>query len=194
MKKLIKSLLIVLALSSPALAGVTISTTTTLVGPIPALLLQPNETLTYSITGTFTGETRIERSYDATNWIPVGISTTNHSGGTVSGTLMSGSEMGLFRWNSSTITAGAFVYYMADNDDFVTERLNNKKVPVAQTYDDSFRITGYAQSEFLRLTQTYSISTTTPTFIGQIAMDTNYDIYVASGTDNPTQWIKVGAQ
>ena len=41
---------------------------------------------------------------------------------------------------------------------------------------------------------TYAVSTQTPTVVGQLALDSNYDVYVASGNDNPTQWIKVGDQ
>lgn len=188
MKKIIGALLIIAGLSTPLIAA-TVSTTTALAGPSDALLLQKNETLTYTITGTFTGEAFIEKSVDMTNWAPVGISTTNNAGGTVTGTLYSLNKVSLFRWNGSTITAGAFIFTLADNDDFVSEQLNNKHIPVTQTYDESFRINGS-----LGLLQTYSISTSTPIFIGQIAFDTNYDVYVASGTDNPTQWIKVGGQ
>ncbi len=49
-------------------------------------------------------------------------------------------------------------------------------------------------SPFVVFSSTFGISATTPTIIGQLALDTTFDVYVASGTDNPTQWIKVGTQ
>ncbi len=141
MKKIIAALAIMLGLSAPLMA-ITISTTTAGIAPTTALLLQKNESLDWSISGTFTGVTRIEKSIDGTNFAPVGISTTNNAVSTLTGTLYSGAGIGFYRWNASTITAGSFVYSMSDNDDFVTEQLNNKNVPITQTYDDTFRING----------------------------------------------------
>jgi len=54
--------------------------------------------------------------------------------------------------------------------------------------------TSYSTQPYLILSSTYSLTTTTPTALGQLALDGSYDLYVASGTDNPTQWIKVGGQ
>lgn len=218
MKNLIKALFVVAALFSPLKAAV-ISTTTANAGPQAVISLNSNESLTYSISGTFTGTAIIESSRDMTNWRPVGISTTNNSGSTLVGTIYAGPNPNNYRWNGTTITAGSFVYTMSDNDDFVAEQLNNKKVPVTQTYDDSFRVLGditvtgsvsatggisdpdlgdaTADSltvPFIVFSSTFSIATTTPTFVGQMALDSNYDVYVASGNSSPSQWIKVGGQ
>lgn len=199
MKKALIAIVAVLGFCLPA-AAVTLSSTTAKSGPVPALHLHPDETLTYTLTGTFTGTAYIEKSFDGTNWKPVGISSTNNSGATLTGTLASGKSATLYRWNGSTIAAGSFIFTMADNDDIVEEVKNNKKVPVTQTKDDSFNVlgritsTGSLSSTFLILSSTFSIATTTPTAAGQIALDSNFDVYVSSGNQSPSQWIKVSGQ
>lgn len=211
MKKILLSSLFVFGSLLP-LKAVTVSTTTINVGPYDAIRIQKNESVGYVLNSSFTGTAFLERSYDATNWEPIGISSTNNTGGgTISGTLYAPERSTLYRWNASTITAGSFAFSLSDNDDFVTEQLNNKFIPITKTYDDSFRVEGDIIAEdlditgilsadttvstpYLVLESTYSIANTTATYVGQLALDGNYDLYIASGTDNKDQWIKIGGQ
>ena len=49
-------------------------------------------------------------------------------------------------------------------------------------------------SPYAVLTSTYNVAVATPSYVGQLALNGSYVLYVASGTSNPTQWIKVGGQ
>lgn len=193
MRKMIATLALIIGLALPSFA-VSVSTTTPLAGPFTAILLQKNETLTYSSSGTFTGTALIEKSFDGTNWRPIGISTTNNSAGDFTGLIYSLDQVSLFRWNGSTITAGSFFFSMVDNDDLVTEQLNNKHIPITQTFDDSFRVVGDHYAQTVIFSTTFDVAVDTPTSAGLLMIDSDFDVYVSCGTDDLTGWLKVGSQ
>ena len=110
---------------------------------------------------------------------------------------------GVFAFVSLAFAAYSTFTDIKVNDDLwvVDDVTVNGKVTVDETLEvtqgvtfSTVTATGYLQGNFVVLSSTYSISATTPSVVGQLALDSNYDLYVASGTDNPTQWIKVGAQ
>ena len=46
----------------------------------------------------------------------------------------------------------------------------------------------------LRLAESVNVSVATPTVAGQIVRDSTYQVYIASGTASPSQWVKIGTQ
>lgn len=139
MKKIAQTLVAVCALlvvgASSGLA-MTISSVTASIVPTPALLLQPKESLTYTLTGTFTGTAVLERSFDGTNYEIV-LSSVNNSNATKTGKVFSDDRTTYYRWRGSTITAGSFGFKLQDDDNFVSEVKNRKGDQLIQYNDES---------------------------------------------------------
>lgn len=123
-----------------ALGGISISTTQFHSGASPVLLLRAGESATYSLSGTWVGLTRLEKSLDGTNYFSVvssgALSGGGNSGGTVSGTVYADAQE-FYRFFASSWTSGGFVYALADADDAVQEFLNHKKQVALAINDDS---------------------------------------------------------
>lgn len=153
MKKNIRNLIVAAALGGlsalsafAATVSVTI-TSQTLTTPGASLYLNKNESLTYALTGTATGFILLEKSFNASNFAPTGISVTGSGPVSATGKLYSGSQSTYYRWRASTMTAGAtgtgsFVTSLYDNDDVVQEFKNNKGIPIVIISDDSTAISG----------------------------------------------------
>lgn len=131
---------IALMLLGSAAYAVTVSSTTASLTGTPPLYLHPRESLTYTVSGTFTGRTEIQKSRNLQVWEPVGISTTNNAGGTFTGVIFNDNYPGYFRFQASTITAGSFVTELRDNDDQVAQMNNRKGVPTVRFFDDTMRL------------------------------------------------------
>lgn len=136
MKRLIAFLFLVLMLSAPA-SALTISSSTAQAGPLPALLLFPEETLSYDLSGTYTGLCQLEVSRDGTNYVPLAI--TGTSSQSVTGQVRNDSRHAYVRWNVISRAAGTFVTQLRDNDDFNREEVGHKKTSVLRLFDDSVR-------------------------------------------------------
>jgi hypothetical protein len=141
MKRLLASLILLAAFAVPVHA-VTVSSASASMGGRPPLLLFPNESLTYSETGTFTGRIELQKSLDGVNFVPIGISTVNNAGGTFTGVVRNDQYQAYYRWLVSTVTAGSFVSVLYDNDDYVGQIVNLKNQPLVRMSDDTFAITG----------------------------------------------------
>lgn len=151
MKKNIRNLILALVTawifnvpSQAVIISVTI-TSQTITTPGASLLLNKNESLTYTLTGTATGQILIEKSLDGTNYSAAGVSVTGSGPVSTTGTLYSGDKNTYFRWRASTMTAGpsgSFVATIYDNDDVVQEFKNNKGVPIFIISDDKTLING----------------------------------------------------
>lgn len=91
----------------------------------------------------------------------------------------------------ASVVAVAYAAYTTFTDVRVTHDLivgNNA------TVGGTFGVTGKVSLPYAVLTSTYNVSVTTPSYVGQLALNGSYVLYVASGIANPTQWIKVGGQ
>lgn len=125
------------------------------------LVLNPNESMTYSLTGSATGQIYLEKSIDGQNFVAI-ISSTNNSGGVRRGTEYSNEMVSFYRWSASTMTgAGSFIVTLSDNDDFYDQLINNKKLPIFQLWDDTIRLlnnTGFLMSDVVPSTSTTSMS------------------------------------
>lgn len=150
--------------------AVTVSSTTPNVAILDSIFVQPNETLTYSLTGTATGTALIQVSRDGVNYEPTGVQAVGTGAVSETGTLAPGDKAAYYRWYISTITAGSFVTSLYDNDDFTAEIRNNKGQPNVQIYDDSFR---FLQRMVLSPAGTVALSSTT-----QLDMQTFKDSFV----------------
>ncbi len=139
------------------------------------ILLQPHESLSYSLGGVATGTIRIERTETGENWTPIsGVSFTGAGLVSQSGTLASGDRSAYYRWKATTMTAGGFVATIADNDDFVSESKNRKGKSTFQLYDETVRI--YANENVYGLllsTLTTSGNSTGKTIQAYLAGSTN---------------------
>lgn len=104
------------------------------------LLVQPRESFNYSLTGGATGTIHLEQSVDGQNYTVIFSSVNNSATGSRTGTEFAGERQTWFRFRASTMTgAGTFVVTLTDNDDFVAELRNNKKIPIIQFWDDTIR-------------------------------------------------------
>jgi hypothetical protein len=92
-KRIKIALLAIVAVSLPAISGaVEISSNVMTTSSLSHLQLQRNESLSWTLSGTATGQILIERSADGVNWVPTGL--TINSNGPVpinSGTLVADS-------------------------------------------------------------------------------------------------------
>lgn len=141
MKKILGILAVIgsLALAGPVFA-VTVSSTTSNVAILPPILIQANETVGYSVSGTSTGTITLQISRNGQDYTETGISFVGTGSiGSNSGIIYAGDTSAYFRWNVSTITAGSFVTSLTDRDDPVGEFKSNKKVSVFQIYDETIR-------------------------------------------------------
>lgn len=136
MKKILATMLLLMVgfvgKSQAALIQKSISSTTFVSGfaASDVLLLNPRESLNYTLTGGATGTIHLERSVDGSNYTVLLSTTNNPTTGRLSGTQFSGEQTSFYRWRASTMTgAGSFNVALEDNDDFVGEIRNNKKVP-----------------------------------------------------------------
>ncbi len=120
-------------------ASYTATISSTSLGSVQALLLSPHESLTYSITGTSTGTAIVEKSQNASNWERI---TSVVAAGAVSssGQLYSGDKNLYYRIRASTMTAGTFVFTIADNNDLVQQFFNWKNNPILSLYDDGLNV------------------------------------------------------
>lgn len=149
MKKIIAiALLTMFGLASKAQAlsvSKTISSTTFVSGfaASDVLLLQPRESLTYGFTNTTaTGTLHLERSFDGSNWTVIVSSVNLNNSGSrlLQIEYADPNQQTMFRFRASTMTgAGTFAVTLTDNDDFVAELRNNKKLPIFQLWDDTIR-------------------------------------------------------
>lgn len=92
------------------------------------LLLQARESMDYSMVGPATGTIHLEKSLDGVNYNVILTSVCAGGSATLSGTQYAGEIPAFFRFRVSTQTAGTFVTTLVDDDDFVGELRNNKKV------------------------------------------------------------------
>lgn len=136
MKRFLAFLFLALMLIRPASAMV-ISSSTSQGGALPSLLLFPGESLTYDLSGQYTGLCQLEVSRDGVNYAPLAI--TGTSSNTVNGVVQNDSRAAFVRWNVITRTAGTFATKLTDNDDFNREEVGHKKTSVLKLYDDSVR-------------------------------------------------------
>ena len=163
MSKLLGSLNVMLVLAlllsmlfvfgSKAEAGVTVSSTSR-GGPCPVILLNPNETLFWTLASTsagMQGEIVLEKSFRNNNWIDTEVSSITQGGiaGSngphvffSSGILQAADRPTYFRWNIISSTGGAFVTTLEDRDDIVQTVSNNKRVAITEVYDDSLYVRG----------------------------------------------------
>lgn len=104
------------------------------------LLLNPNESMTYSLTGGATGTIVLEKSVDGYNYNVIFSSVNNNPTGTRTGVEYSYDRTTFYRWRASTMAGlGSFVVTLDDNDDYVGQIQNNKRLPVLQWWDDTIR-------------------------------------------------------
>lgn len=97
----------------------------------------------------------------------------------------------------ASIAAVAFAAYTTYTNLRVTNDLlvdNDVSVGGDLAVTGGTTLTGPGSFPYAVLTSTINVSVSTPTYVGQLALHSNFDLYVASGTANPTQWIKVGGQ
>lgn len=188
-----------------ASVSATISSTTFVSGIARSdvLILNPNESLTYTLTGNATGVMQLQKSLDGSNYTTI-ISSTNNSGGTLTGVDYSQQVTSFYRWSASTMTgSGSFTVTLDDNDDFVNQISNNKKVSSVQFYDDTVRLVlskGFVMSLIAPSTATTAgnslgqvvpayLAGSTSAFEGSVLIATNptpgygFSVIVASGTD-----------
>lgn len=199
MKKIVKNLVIAAAvlgaLIGPAKA-LTITTTISSfsVSSTQALLLNPNESLAYSLTGTATGQVLIEKSINASEWTTTGITVTGAGSVSSSGTLYSGGRSTYYRITRSTFSAGSLTTSLSDRDDLVTEFKNNKQQRILAINDDSVVISGglQAQSSTFTSVNLTGGTQTNPTLSGAISVASGSTITYTSAivagtkTDNST--------
>ncbi len=174
MKRILVTLVLLLAVTSAH--AVTVSSTTASLNGTPALLLQPNESLTYKITGTFTGRIVLQKSRNQQAWTPLDISTTNNAGGIYTGVVSNDDHPYYFRWQASTITAGSFVTELTDNDDFVKQEVGLKKAPVLKIHDESVR---FPQRVVYDVGSTVALSSNTP--LNQDNLPRYFNVITSSG-------------
>lgn len=125
--------------SQAAFITKTISSTTFVNGfaASDVLLLNPRESMNYTLSGGATGTVHLERSVDMANWTVIFSSSNNRLPAVRSGTEFAGEQTTFFRFRASTMThSGSFVVTLQDNDDLVGELKNNKKVPSISFTDD----------------------------------------------------------
>ena len=147
--KYIRSFLIACALLVAGVSAshaVIISSVTASITPTASLLLHPKESLTYTLSGTFTGRAVLEKSDDGTNYELV-LSSTNNSNATKTGVVFADRHPTYYRWRGSTITAGSFVFGLRDNDDLVDELHNRKGEVLIKYTDDGVQIKGNLSSQ-----------------------------------------------
>lgn len=174
MKKLIKTLAVAAILLGAAYIpakAVTVSATissTTIATPSGSLMLNKNESLTYTLTGTATGQIRIEKTETGDNWAPTGIAVTGAGVVSATGKLYSGDRTTFYRWRASTMSAGSFVVTLYDNDDVVQEFKNNKNIPIVVITDDALTVSGtvVASSSSLSASTLNSPTINSPTVAG----------------------------
>lgn len=202
-------LLIIVPALRPAMAAVTISSTTALDTKTPALKLQRHESAAWSVTGGATGTIHLERSENLIQWESLGSSTTQ---GVVnwSGTVYSGENSYLYRFRVATITASSYITQLSDQDDFVTQVKNNKGIPILDIYDDSLRVYGqiYETGTIIPSTATTSgtsegrsrpayLTGTTAALEGSVLIATtpvaghDFSVIVARAVADQTGWVGV---
>lgn len=191
MKKISKALIVFITLSGSfcltakaSTVSATISSATA-VRFTDALLLGPHESLTYSLTGTATGQALIEKSNNASNWIPTEVSVNATGNPSTTGKLYSDSQTSYFRIRVTTITAGtsgSFILTMYDNDDVVQEFKNNKGIPIVVISDDSMAISGGFTASVATITTINSTggTETNPTFSGAITVTSGSTVTITS--------------
>lgn len=201
------SMLGIASKSYAASVAFTISSTTFVNGVARSdvLVLNPNESLTYTLTGSATGVMLLQKSIDGSNYTTIQ-STTNNRTGTFTGAEYSQNLTSFYRWSGSTMTgAGSFQMYLSDNDDFVNQVVNNKKVPSVQFYDDTIRLVlskGFIMSLIAPSTATNSggigasipmyLAGSTAAYEGSVLIATSptlgfgASVIVSSGTDLPS--------
>lgn len=114
--KIGKSLLVILALAVPLFALNTVSKSFTATGNSPYLLVRPNETLTYSVSGTFAGVVQIQKSVNGVSWETVVADVSS----TASGTLVNSGVAGKnsrYRVSCSSYTSGTIVTSLTEGSD-----------------------------------------------------------------------------
>jgi hypothetical protein len=143
------ALLLVLAqawLPSTALATTVSKTFTTHSIAGAALLVHGGETFTYSVSGTFVGVVKLQRSRDASTWtsflvIPSSFTTTPALTGTIT-VDGSGDRREYFRVYCSTHSSGSIVTALADVNDLVQDFRNKRGGIILQLYDDGIVVPG----------------------------------------------------
>ncbi len=199
MKKIIRNLAVFIAVCGTFCNVVKATTVTATISSTtvnkftPSLLLRPHESLTYTLTGTATGQATIEKSRNNQEFSPAGVSVTGAGVLSSTGKLYSDEQTLYFRIRLSTITAGSFVLTMYDNDDVVQEFKNNKGIPIVVISDDSTAISGGFTASIATVTTLYSSggtqaspSLTSPSLSGAISVTAGstitYSATLTSGT------------
>lgn len=173
MKKIISNLVIAAAVIGAALSSAKAISISSSISSNTAtsqtFMLFPNESLTYTLTGTATGQVLIEKSGNNSEFSSTGISVTGAGVVSSTGKIYSGSQNTYYRFRRTStvvLTSGTFTCVMADVDDLVTEFKNNKQVRIVAINDDSFVISGgliAASSTFT------TVSEANPTLSGTVA-------------------------
>ncbi len=172
------------ALVIPAKALTIITTISSYsVSDTQALLLMPNESLAYSLTGTATGQVLIEKSINASEWSTTGITVTGAGSVSSSGTIYSGGRSTYYRIRRSTFSAGSLTTSLSDRDDLVTEFKNNKQQRILAINDDSVVVSG----GFVANSSTFTSSNiTSPSLSGAISIASGstvtYTSVIVTGT------------
>lgn len=194
MKNYIKHLVIAAAvlgaLTIPAKA-LTITTTisSTTANVTQAFMLFPNESMTYSLTGTATGQLLIERSQNASEWSPAGVTVTGAGAVSSSGTLYSGPSNTYYRIRRSTMTAGSLTTVLADVNDLVKEFKNNKNQTIVAINDDNMVVSGgfIATSSTFTDVHTTGGTDTNPTLTGAITVTSGSTITYSGTLESGTR-------
>ena len=110
------------------------------------LLVYGGESFTYSVSGTFVGVVKLQRSLNAKSWenflvIPSSFSTSPALTGTIQADAGKGQRV-YYRVYASTHTSGSIVTALVDVNDLVSESVNHKGAPNLQLYDDGVVVPG----------------------------------------------------
>ena len=85
----------------------------------------------------------------------------------------------------ASVVAVAYAAYTTFTDLKVTHNL---------VVDNDVSVAGKLTVPYTVMSSTINVSVSTPSYVGQLALNGSYVLYVASGVANPSQWIKVGGQ
>ncbi len=175
------ALLALVALALPAISGaVEISSRVMTPSSLPYLQLQRGESLSWTLSGTATGQILIERSGNGIDWVPAGV--TVNAAGTIlatGGDVLADGNAGLYRWRCSTITAvngGTFTVTMADNDDVFGVFKNNRGDELLKLHDISARLNG-----ILNFNPGETVAVSSTTRITRDSFPRTYNVLTSSG-------------
>lgn len=164
MKKIAIALMLVLGMAVASRAGTKITLATPFDRATGPLVVKPNESMYWVISGSFTGTAYLQKSFNGNTWdIVITTISAVANLGTRTGTITDHRRDTMYRWYGSTITAGQFMFELGDVDDLVGEVKNNKGIPIISYYDESVVFNSDVSQNGIQLTST---ATTSGTSVG----------------------------